>query len=308
MTEQEIKDILDTVSADGSSGYKAEKGRYHLYVGHGCPFAFRTTVARVLKGLEDTITVDVVDPIKKDLDKGWNFSPEKANCTADTVCGKMYLRDVYMLSHPNYTGKISVPVLFDKNTKKIVSTDSAAILRMINNEFNEFCATEEQAKLDLYPKEKRDEIEELKKWIIPSVVFNVYAVALAKTQEVYDEKVTNLFNNLDKIDTILAQKRFLTGSNITEIDVFLFATLLRFDPVYYSLFKCNKKMMMDYPNIWPYLRDLFQTGDIASTVNFEHIKAIYYGSYKEFNPSLIIPAGPVIDFTEETDRAEIGKN
>lgn len=296
----ELKDILDTITADGSSGYKAEKGRYHLYVSKSCPFAARPVIGRLIKGLEDVITMDIVDPVKETY---WEFSPEKDGCTADTVNGKKDMKEIYKMSHPNYTGKISVPVLFDKQTKKIVNNSSAAILRMFATQFNEFCATKEQAALDLYPEEKRKEIDDLIKEISSDVAGAVYGIGFAQTQKDYDEKVEKLFTALDKLEDTVSKKRFLTGSKLTEADVFLFTPLVRFDAVYGPLFKCNKKMLIQYPNLWAYARDIYQTRNIGSTVDMRHIVSSYYTSFKNSNPSGIIPVGPNIDFTRESGRS-----
>lgn len=297
---ESITSIADQITKDGSSGYKAEKGRYHLYVSYGCPYAHRATIAVALKGLQDVFTIDVVDPANDGVN-GWRFSPEKKGCTADTINGKEFLKEVYQMSHPNYTGRITVPVLFDKQTKKIVNNESLQIVRMLETEFNDYCSSKEKAELDLRPKEKANEIDDLLSWIVPNIVIGPYKCGNAKDQNNYDEAVNLLFTHLDKAEEILSTKRFLTGNKITEADIFIFVTLLRFDLAYYSLFKCNKKMIHEYKHLWGYVRDIYQYGDVATTIDISHCKQIYYAKK---SPS-IIPVGPLLNYDEKTDRENI---
>jgi len=305
MSAAEIKSIDDKITADGSSGYKAEKDRYHLYVSHGCPFAHRSTLCVALKGLQDVISRNIVDPASDGVN-GWQFTPGKRGCTADTLNGKKYLSEVYAMSHPNYTGRITVPVLFDKKTQKIVNNESISIMRMLNQEFNEFSATKEQASLDLYPEEKRAEIDTLNDWLSADVIFQPYrASANGVTQEEYEKLVTKLFDSLDKAEEMLEKKRFLTGDTLTETDLRFFVFLARFDLGYYSLLKCQKKMIMQYKNLWGYVRDIYQTSTVNSTVHIQHMKEIYWKN-KTANPSLIVPLGPKLDFEERHYRENPG--
>jgi len=299
MSAAEIKSIDDKITADGSSGYKAEKGRYHLYVQHGCPYAHRATVYVALKGLEEVISQDNVDPVTDGVN-GWQFTPEKKGCTADTLNGKKYLKEVYAMSHPNYTGRITVPVLFDKQTQKIVSNESASIIRMFNQEFNEFSATKEQASLDLYPEEKRAEIDTCNDWLTKEILTRPYKAigyksAVGSTQEEYEEQVTKLFEALDKAEDMLSTQRYINGDNLTESDILFFVFLVRFDYIFYSLLKCNKKMVSQYYCMWDYVRDLYQTSNIKGTVKVQQIKEISW-SNKKVNTSRIIPLGPDLDF------------
>jgi len=308
MSAPEIKSIDEKITADGSSGYKAEKGRYHLYVQHGCPYAHRVTVYVALKGLEEVISQDNVDPVTDGIN-GWQFTPEKKGCTADTLNGKKYLKEVYAMSHPNYTGRITVPVLFDKQTQKIVSNESASIMRMLNQEFNEFSATKEQASLDLYPEEKRAEIDTLNDWLSKEILTRPYKAigyksAVGSTQEEYEEQVTKLFEALDKVEHILGSHRYINGDNLTESDILFFVFVVRFDYIFYSLLKCNKKMVSDYYCMWDYVRDLYQTSNINCTVNIQHIKEIIW-SNKKVNPSGIIPLGPDLDLHTHHFRANL---
>ncbi|XP_020611075.1 uncharacterized protein LOC110049612 [Orbicella faveolata] len=288
------------VTADGSSGFAAEPNRYHLYVSLACPWAHRTLIVRKLKGLEDVISFTVVDWFLGD--EGWSFTDSKPKCTLDTVNGCRLLREVYQISEPGYTGRVSVPVLWDKQKKTVVNNESSEIIRMLNKEFNAFCATEEQKKLDLYPDHLKDKIEELNGWIYPNINNGVYRSGFATSQEAYDSAVKDVFNALDKVEAILSKSRYLTGNTITEADVRLFTTLVRFDMVYVGHFKCNKKRIMDCPNMWGYLRDLYQTSGIGETVDPEHIQKHYQQSHLKINPYGIVAIGPDLDFNKPHGR------
>ncbi|CAH3044061.1 unnamed protein product [Porites evermanni] len=261
------------VTADGSSGFLAEADRYHLYVSLACPWAHRTLITRKLKGLENAISYTVVDWFLGT--EGWTFTDSKPKCSLDTVNGCRTLREVYNLSNPEYSGKVTVPVLWDKKKKTLVNNESSEIIRMFTKEFNAFCATEEQKNLDLYPDHLSEKIEELNGWIYPNINNGVYRAGFATSQEAYDVAVKDVFNALDKVEDTLSKSRYLTGNTITEADVRLFTTLVRFDMVYVGHFKCNKKRIIDYPNIWGYLRDLYQTSGIGETVDAEHIQKHY---------------------------------
>ncbi|XP_048737020.1 glutathionyl-hydroquinone reductase YqjG-like isoform X2 [Ostrea edulis] len=289
------------ITADGSSGFKAESGRYHLYVSFACPWAHRTLIVRKLKGLEDVISVNVVDWLLN-FETGWEFNEKRDASTSDTVNGKKFMKEVYKKADPDYNRSITVPVLWDKQKNTIVNNESSEIIRMLNSEFNAFCKTPEQKQLDLYPEDRRKEIDEVNEWIYPNINNGVYRSGFARSQEAYDEAVVALFEALDKVESILSKQRYLVGSCMTEADVRLFVTLVRFDKVYEQHFKCNKKRIIDYPNMWPYVRDIYQTEGIAETVNMEHIKNHYMVSHRSINPFGIVSIGPELDFNAPHDR------
>ncbi|XP_077990859.1 glutathionyl-hydroquinone reductase YqjG-like [Glandiceps talaboti] len=293
------------ITADGSSGFKAEADRYHLYVSLACPWAHRTLIVKKLKGLDDVISQTVVDWFMGE--KGWNFTDEKAKCTKDPIFDAKYISEIYFKVNPDYTGRFTVPVLFDKKTNTIVNNESSEIIRMFNTEFNEFCKTEEQKKLHLYPEHLKEKIDEVNEWIYPYINNGVYRCGFAKTQEAYDDAVKLLFEHLDKVEGILSKSRYLTGDEITEADVRLFTTLIRFDTVYVGHFKCNKKRIMDYPNIWGFVRDLYQTDGIADTVDQEHIQNHYQQSHTSVNPHRIVAIGPDLDFSAAHGREKLSK-
>ncbi|XP_069139308.1 glutathionyl-hydroquinone reductase YqjG-like [Argopecten irradians] len=283
-----------TETADGSSGFPSEAGRYHLYVSLACPWAHRTLIVRKLKGLEDVISCDVVDWF---LDgEGWSFTDKKPNCTLDTVNGCSRLREVYRIARQDYDGRVTVPVLWDKQKKTVVNNESSEIIRMLNSEFSAFCATKEQQSLDLYPTTLQKDIDSVNEWVYPMINNGVYRSGFATAQEAYDVAVREVFQGLDKVEHVLSKSRYLTGGTLTEADIRLFTTLIRFDKVYVGHFKCNKKRIVDYPNIWGYLRDLYQIPGVADTVNFEHITKHYMTSHAMINPTRIVSIGPDIDF------------
>ncbi|CAB4009799.1 Glutathionyl-hydroquinone reductase [Paramuricea clavata] len=293
------------ITADGSSGFKAEANRYHLYVSLACPWAHRTLIVRKLKGLEKVVSLNVVDWI---LGKeGWKFDPEKPGATPDTVNNFGHLSEVYALSDPEYDGRWTVPVLFDKVQKKIVCNDSAEIIRMLSPEFNEFCETVEQKELDLYPEGLRKEIDEMNDWVYPTINNGVYRSGFASSQEAYDSAVVILFEALEKLENILSTRRYLVGNRFTEADVRLFTTLIRFDLVYHGHFKCNKKRIIDYPNIWGYTRDIYQMPGVADTCNFEHITKHYMQSHRDINPHGIVAIGPDLDLKAPHGRETLGQ-
>ncbi len=271
----------------GSGGFKAEAGRYHLYISNACPWAHRTMIFRALKGLETMITVSVVHPYMGD--QGWSFAPADG-VVADSVNRAQYLHQVYTAADPTYSGRVTVPVLWDKAGATIVSNESSEIIRMFNSAFD---AVGAQAG-DYYPAGKRAEIDALNTRIYSSVNNGVYKAGFATTQAAYEEAVLPLFESLDWIEQILARQRYLTGTTISEADWRLFTTLLRFDPVYVGHFKCNLKRIADYPALSRYLRDLFQQPGVAGTVNMAHIKSHYYGSHPSINPTGVVPLGPKI--------------
>ena len=284
------------VTADGAAGpsgkggFKAEPGRYHLYVSLACPWAHRTLIVRALKGLEKMISVSVVHWYM--AENGWTFDVGDG-VVPDTVNGAQFLHQVYTKAKPDYSGRVTVPVLWDKQTKTIVSNESPEIIRMFNVAFDEVGAVQG----DYYPEHLRSEIDALNDRIYTTVNNGVYRCGFATTQAAYEEAITPLFDTLDWLEDILSRKRYLTGGQITEADWRLFTTLIRFDPVYVGHFKCNIRRIADYPNLSNYLRDLYQQPGIAKTVNMEHIKRHYYESHTSINPSRVVPLGPDIDFS-----------
>jgi len=282
----------------GASGFQAEAGRYHLYVSYACPWAHRTLIFRRLKGLEDMIPVSVVHWYM--AENGWTFA-EGDGVVADPIHDADYMYQVYQAADASYTGRVTVPVLWDKEKNTIVSNESADIIRMFNSAFDGIGATEG----DYYPEDLREEIDEINARVYTTVNNGVYKAGFATTQEAYEEAVEPLFESLDWLDGRLSTQRYLLGDRITEADWRLFTTLLRFDPVYVGHFKCNRRRIVDYPNLWPYVRDLYQVPGVAETVHMDHIKAHYYGSHETINPTRIVPVGPDIDFSEPHGRDKL---
>jgi len=278
------------ISADPSAPHPATSGRYHLYVSHACPWAHRTLIFRALKGLRDHITVSVVHPDM--LDQGWTFATDFDGATGDTLFGLPYMRDIYLRADPHISGRVTVPVLWDKVANTIVSNESSEIIRMFNSEFNELTGNT----TDYWPTTLRDQIEGFNARIYDTVNNGVYKAGFATTQSAYDAAVGPLFDSLDWLDAHLANNRFLCGPTQTEADWRLFTTLIRFDPVYHLHFKCNRKRIIDYPNLWAYTRDLYQTPDVAETVHMDHIVRHYHFSHETINPHRIIPTNPVLDY------------
>ena len=289
----------DWVTADGSSGFKAEPRRYHLYVSLACPWAHRTLIFRKLKRLEQAISVDVVHWHM--AENGWEFGNQDGDdaATGDRLLGKDFLHQVYTTARPDYTGRVTVPVLWDKQSNTIVSNESAEIIRMLNGAFDEWG----DAELDFYPKALRSEIEAVNEPIYHRVNNGVYKAGFATTQSAYDQAFAELFETLDELEGRLGRQRYLAGEVITEADWRLFTTLLRFDPVYHGHFKCNLRRLVDYPNLWDYTRELYQVPGVAKTVNLHHIKQHYYASHRGVNPTGIVPRGPEIDFSAPHGRA-----
>jgi glutathionyl-hydroquinone reductase len=287
------------ITADGSSGFKAEAGRYHLYVSLACPWAHRTLIMRKLKGLEEVIGVSIVDAVLSD--KGWMFSDEPG-AIPDSVNRAQYLQDIYVKADPKYTGRITVPVLWDKEKQTIVNNESREIIRMFDVEFAELATSNR----DLYPKELQQQIDDTIDKIYMPINNGVYRSGFATSQEAYGEAVTELFENLDYWEGVLENQRFLCGNQLTEADVCMFTTLIRFDSVYHGHFKCNLRRIVDYPNLWNYLKDLYQRPEIKETCNLDHIKRHYYMSQTQVNPTRIVPKGPMINFEERHDRDRFG--
>ena len=285
----------DRVTADGSSGFKAESGRYHLYVSYACPWAHRTLIYRKLKGLEDHISVSVVNPLM--LEHGWTFEPVDG-VVPDPIHDAHYLHQIYTAAKPDYSGRVTVPVLWDKVTETIVNNESSEIIRMFDWQFDEVGASGPR----FCPPELESDIDDINAFVYDAINNGVYKSGFATTQEAYEEAVTTLFAALDQIDLRLSGSRYLVGETITEADWRLFTTLLRFDPVYVGHFKCNIRRLVDYRNLWGYTRELYQVPGVADTVNMVHIKDHYYRSHGSINPSGVVPVGPKIDFTEPHGR------
>lgn len=281
------------ITADGSSGLAAEAGRYHLYVSFACPWASRSIIVRMLKGLEDAITITVLDPVRDE--RGWRFTAEDP----DPVNGFEFLAQAYELSRPGFDGRVTVPLLWDKHEDEAVNNESSEVIRMLNSEFNEFAADPE---LDLYPEPLREQIDSINERVYASINNGVYRCGFASTQLAYEEAFVELFEALDWADDLLAQRRFLTGDRITEADWRLFVTLVRFDAAYVGHFKCNQRRIADYDNLSGYLRELYQYPGIRETVNFDHIKRHYYITHPQINPTQIVPMGPVLDLDSPPGR------
>ncbi|WP_274627955.1 glutathione S-transferase family protein [Arvimicrobium flavum] len=304
--ERSASRFRNWVTADGSGGpsgegnFKAEPGRYHLYVSLACPWAHRTLIVRKLKKLEDVISVSVVHHFMGE--QGWTFRKEDG-ATGDTLYGLDYLHQIYTKADPTYSGRVTVPVLWDKQRETIASNESSEIIRMLNEAFDEWG----DAAVDLYPQGLRGEIDEINELVYPNVNNGVYRAGFATTQEAYEEAFAALFATLDKLEDRLSRQRYLAGDRLTEADWRLFTTLVRFDPVYVGHFKCNLRRIADYPNLSNYLRDLYQVPGVAETVNLHHIKHHYYASHATINPTRIVPVGPEVDYAAPHDRDRFEK-
>ncbi len=278
------------VTADGSSGFKAEAGRYHLYVSLACPWAHRTLIFRRLKGLESAVGVSVVEPLM--LENGWELADG-----ADPVNGAHHLWQVYVKADPRYTGRVTVPVLWDRETETIVNNESADIIRIFNHGFGDLATG-----ADYCPAALRDEIDAVNAFVYDNVNNGVYRCGFATRQDAYEEAFDSLFAALDELEARLSGRRYLLGDTLTEADWRLFTTLVRFDAVYVGHFKCNRRRIADYRELSDYLRHLYQLPGVAETVNFDHIKRHYYGSHRTINPTGIVPKGPELDLTAPTRR------
>lgn len=285
----------------GEGGFRAEAGRYHLYVSLACPWAHRTLIYRQLKGLESLIDVSVVSWLM--LENGWTFD-KTLGSTGDKLDGLDFLHQRYTKDDAHYTGRVTVPVLWDKHEQRIVSNESAEIIRMFNSAFDGITGNT----LDLYPEPLRAQIDALNERIYPAVNNGVYRAGFATTQDAYEEAFKTLFNELDWLEERLGTQRYLAGEYLTEADVRLFTTLIRFDAVYHGHFKCNLRRLADYPNLSGWLRELYQLEGVAGTVDFQHIKHHYYGSHRTINPTGIVPLGPQQDFTGPHGRGHLRGN
>jgi glutathionyl-hydroquinone reductase len=288
----------DRITADGSSGFKAEAGRYHLYVAHGCPWAHRTLIYRALKKLNNAVTVAYAIPGLKQ--HGWTFADDPAfpDCTPDRVNGFRYLHEAYTAANPRYTGKVTVPTLWDRKTGRIVNNESSEIIRMLNSEFDGIGADP----TDYYPKALRSEIDHVNESVYAAVNNGVYRCGFARSQAAYEAAYDSLFATLDELEARLARQRYLVGGRITEADWRLFPTLVRFDVAYFSLFKCNRNRIADYPNLSNYMRELYQVPGVAETVKPRYYVINYY-SITRVNPTGIIPKGTPVDYDKPHDRA-----
>ncbi len=291
------------ITADGSpgpsgaGGFKAEPGRYHLYISLACPWAHRTLIVRKLKALEDAVSLSVVHYHM--AENGWSFG-DGPGVIPDPILGAAYMHQIYTAAQPDYSGRVTVPVLWDKQRDTIVSNESAEIIRMFNDAFD---AVGADASVDLYPSALRAEIDAINEPIFHNINNGVYKAGFATAQDAYEEAVSALFAELDRIESRLSGQRYLAGDRITEADWRLFTTLVRFDPVYVGHFKCNLRRLVDYPNLWNYTRELYQVPGVTETVNMQHIKRHYFGSHRSVNPTGIVPLGPEVDFTAPHDRA-----
>lgn len=301
--ERQASAFRNWVTADGSAGpsgeggFKAEPGRYHLYVSLACPWAHRTLIFRRLKKLDPIISLSVVHWHMGET--GWDFA-EGPGTIPDSINGAQHLHEIYTRAQPDYSGRVTVPVLWDKQRGTIVNNESAEIIRMLNSAFDAWG----DATLDFYPEALRDEIDAVNERIYATVNNGVYRAGFATSQQAYEEAVTALFDTLDWLEARLAKQRYLAGDRLTEADWRLFTTLLRFDPVYVGHFKCNIRRLVDYPNLWAFTRELYQVPGVAETVNFEHIKR-HYGSHRTINPHGVVPAGPMIDVIEPHGRERL---
>ncbi|MEH0873608.1 glutathione S-transferase family protein [Pectobacterium cacticida] len=280
----------------GEGGFPAQPGRYHLYVSLACPWAHRTLLMRQLKGLDDHIAVSVVHPLM--LDHGWTFSTDFPGATGDSLYQHEFLYQLYLHAKPDYSGRVTVPVLWDTERHTIVSNESADIIRMLNSAFDGVGASEG----DYYPQALRAQIDELNGWIYDNVNNGVYKAGFATSQTAYNEAATAVFAALSDLEAILAQQRYLTGARLTEADLRLWTTLIRFDPVYHTHFKCDKYRLSDYPNLFGFLRDIYQMPGIADTVDMMHIRHHYYRSHSTINPHGVISLGPEQDLHQPHQR------
>jgi len=290
----------DSQFRNGIAANDVEKDRYHLYVSYACPWAHRTLIFRKLKKLEDMISVSVVHPFMDN--QGWDFKDDYPAATGDTLYNYIRMHEIYTKAEPDYSGIVTVPVLWDKKHETIVNNESSEIIRILNSSFNSLIDDEQARALDFYPKEKQAEIDAVNAKVYGNINNGVYRTGFATTQESYEIAYTRLFDTLDEMEDILGQQRYLTGSQITEADWRLFVTLIRFDAVYVGHFKCNKKRIFDYPNLYNFMLELYQWPGVADTTNLDHIKYHYYYSHDMINPTQIIPLGPEQDLKQKHNR------
>lgn len=295
--DHDVDSFDSRIGKNSEPEFEPEKDRYRLYISRACPWAHRAALVRRLRGLEDVISMDIVDPVRKD--EGWEFSPEKEGCTQDSYRNADYLREIYQAADPDYTGRVTVPVLWDKKQETIVNNESEDIARMLNRSFDQLGND-----VDLYPEEKHPEIDSMIREVFQKVNSGVYKAGFAETQDEYEKAVEELFDKLDELDTRLGKQRFLHGDRMTLSDVFLFPTLFRFDAVYHTHFKCNIRKLTEFDNLWQYTRDIYQIGEVDRTCNIGHVKKHYYVSHKDINPKGFVPVGPALNFTENHARSK----
>ena len=289
----------DWITADGTSKYPETDDRYHLYISRACPWAHRAALTRRLLGLTDKISLDIVDPVRQD--DGWEFTPSKNNCTPDSIHGFDYLREVYTHADPDYTGRVTVPVLYDTHHDTIVNNESADIARMLATAFDEAVPDAP----NLYPVSQRDEIDSIIESIHTDINLGVYEAGFADSQSDYEEAVTTLFEALDQWDEVLGERRFLVGDSLTLADVFFFPTLYRFDAVYHTHFKCNIRRLVEFEHLWDYARDIYQHSGVAETCNMAQVKAHYYRSHEDLNPTGFVPVGPESEWSDSHHRDQL---
>jgi len=280
----------DWIQDEPDAEFPAESGRYHVYISRACPWAHRVAMTRRLKGLEDDISLSIVEPVR--YDDGWEFSEDYP----DPLYGADYLREIYTRADPEFTGRVTVPVLWDKEQETIVNNESREIMRMLDTEFAGANG------VDLLPDGRVEEVDDLIDDIYESINNGVYRAGFADSQEAYEAAIEDLFGALDRWEDVLEDQRFLAGEVFTEADVAMFATLVRFDHVYHTHFKCNRRAIHEYPNLWNYTKEVYQLGDIAETVNLDHITRHYYVSHDDINPKRLVPTGPDIDFSAPHNR------
>lgn len=295
--DQYVHDTFDDWVVDATDAtYPAETGRYRLYLSRACPWAHRTALVRQILGLEDAIAVDIVDPVRHD--QGWEFAPEKTGCTPDRVHGSDRLYEVFQAAAPEYTGRVTVPILYDERTDTIVHEESADIARMLATEFDRFATSEH----DLYPEAQREPIDDAITDIHSSINTAVYRAGFADTQTAYETAVEDLFDAMVQWDETLGTRRYVVGDQLTLADLFLFPTLYRFDAVYHTHFMCNLRRLVDFENLWAYARDVYQLEGVADTCNMNHVKAHYYRSHDDINPTGFVPVGPELDWDAPVER------
>lgn len=292
--------IRDRITANGSSGFKAEPGRYHLYVSLACPWAHRSIIVRRLLGLEEVVSMSVVDPVRDE--RGWAFRDGPGH-GPDPVCNFQFLSEAYLRTDPTYAGRYTVPCIWDRVTQRLVTNNYPDITIDFETQFTAF---HRPGAPDLYPEPLRAEIDAMNDVVYRDVNNGVYRAGFATSQEAYERAVQSLFARLDSLEARLATQRYLVGGQLTEADIRLFTTLVRFDAVYNGHFKCNLRRLVDYPSLWAYARDLYQRPGFGDTTDFDHIKRHYYMTHEQLNPSRIVPLGPIVDWTTPHDRARLG--
>ena len=292
--------IRDRITGDGSSGFRAEPGRYHLYVSLACPWAHRAIIVRRLLGLESVVSMSVVDPIRDE--RGWAFR-EGSGHGPDPICGFQFLSDAYLRTDPSYTGRYTVPCIWDRVTGRLVTNNYPEITIDFETAFG---AWHRPGAPDLYPLHLRPEVDAINAIVYDDVNNGVYKAGFATSQQAYETAVDTLFARLDWLEARLAGQRYLVGGQLTEADIRLFPTLVRFDAVYVGHFKCNLRRLVDHPNLWAYARDLFQRPEFRETVNFDHIKRHYYMTHEHINPTRVVPKGPIVDWTAPHERGRLG--